>query len=137
MELNRENIVKWVADLRSGQFPQTQGHLRTKDGFCCLGVACETAITNGVPVQRTFPELDDEKTYFYDGESGTLPDDVAEWLGFGTSNPEFTIHYKDVMGLGYHDLVCLTELNDLAALTFDQIADVIEYFFLGDNQNES
>lgn len=35
--------AKWTAALRSDEFPQGRGRLRTKEGFCCLGVLCEVA----------------------------------------------------------------------------------------------
>lgn len=31
----------WVAALRSGRYPQGMGGLRTRSGFCCLGVLCD------------------------------------------------------------------------------------------------
>lgn len=31
----------WVAALRSGEFEQTQGQLKSGDAYCCLGVQCE------------------------------------------------------------------------------------------------
>lgn len=31
--------AKWLADLRSGIFPQVKGYLATDRGYCCLGVA--------------------------------------------------------------------------------------------------
>lgn len=35
---------KWVTALRSGQYVQGVGELKTKDGkYCCLGVLCEVA----------------------------------------------------------------------------------------------
>lgn len=38
MALTRET---WVAALRSGEYEQTTGQLRSDTGFCCLGVACD------------------------------------------------------------------------------------------------
>lgn len=31
----------WVKALRSGKFKQTEGVLKDKNGYCCLGVLCE------------------------------------------------------------------------------------------------
>jgi hypothetical protein len=40
--LNKEIATKWVAALRSGDYKQTQGVLRSADnGYCCLGVLCD------------------------------------------------------------------------------------------------
>lgn len=38
--MNADLKAAWIAALRSGDYQQTTGILRDKDGFCCLGVAC-------------------------------------------------------------------------------------------------
>src|SRR2546428_66571 len=48
-----KNAQKWVDALLSGKYKQTEGVLcsvsdKGKLSFCCLGVACEVAIANGV-----------------------------------------------------------------------------------------
>ncbi len=37
----QERVRAWVAALRGGEHRQAQKSLRTFDGLCCLGVACE------------------------------------------------------------------------------------------------
>ena len=44
--MNKELKAKWIAALRSGEYPQTRQALRDDQGFCCLGVLCEVA---GIP----------------------------------------------------------------------------------------
>jgi hypothetical protein len=39
--MNPEIKARWVAALRSGEYQQTTGNLRTENGFCCLGVLCD------------------------------------------------------------------------------------------------
>lgn len=39
--MNKEIARKWVDALRSGEYKQTRGRLRSGDRFCCLGVLCE------------------------------------------------------------------------------------------------
>lgn len=34
-------VKDWIAALRGGDYPQTEGKLQTDIGFCCLGVACD------------------------------------------------------------------------------------------------
>ena len=34
-------VVTWTAALRSGRYHQVTGGLRSPEGFCCLGVACD------------------------------------------------------------------------------------------------
>lgn len=41
--LNPELKVKWLEALRSGDYPQDIGELRSKDGWCCLGVLAYVA----------------------------------------------------------------------------------------------
>ena len=41
---------KWVEDLLSGDFEQGVGALRTDEGYCCLGVLCETMMNMGYPI---------------------------------------------------------------------------------------
>jgi hypothetical protein len=40
-KLNPEFKAKWLEALRSGKYKQTTGVLRSAEGFCCLGVACD------------------------------------------------------------------------------------------------
>lgn len=38
IRMPKELLAKWLAALRSGEYPQTIGSLRDSNGFCCLGV---------------------------------------------------------------------------------------------------
>lgn len=108
--LNRENALKWVAALRSGDYEQTQGGLRDTLGYCCLGVACEVAIQSGVQIEVTEPpELVPQVSWKYNGMSGTLPLVVMDWLGV---DDEFQ---EDCIGW-----------NDSNEFDFDRIAENIE-----------
>jgi hypothetical protein len=120
---NKENVRKWVDALRSGKYGQTQGFLRRDDRFCCLGVACEVAMENGVAVSA-FPRDDSyggNGVWAYGGEGlvALPPWSVVEWLGLDEENPKLTDE-------GRH----AAELNDEDDWTFEQIADAIEKKFL-------
>ena len=39
--MNPQVKEKWVNALRSGEYSQCDGKLRSADGFCCLGVLCD------------------------------------------------------------------------------------------------
>jgi hypothetical protein len=39
--------AKWVAALRSGEYPQGKDFLQSNGKFCCLGVLCEVAGIHG------------------------------------------------------------------------------------------
>lgn len=111
----------WVKALRSGRYKQTTGQLKRikgkmsqEDGFvagqtayCCLGVACQLAIKEGVI--KTF-----------DPDQGYLDHTVMKWLGIPREEGPYA------SGLG-HSLV---HLNDVEAAPFKQIADVIEDKFM-------
>lgn len=124
------NAQKWVEALRSGEYPQTEGKLtrwgaglspalnRTYPvGHCCLGVACELAVKDGVEINV----MHDERGYVhYDGEDNYLPPSVVEWLGFTKSASSQGVYKEDD-----NRVLSLAKLNDEGS-TFNEIADVIE-----------
>jgi hypothetical protein len=73
----------WQANLRSGEFAQGGGQLRTWDKdkkvwrYCCLGVLCEMSGLGEWEVK----ELDGHRFSIYLGSKHYLPDEVAEWAG--------------------------------------------------------
>lgn len=120
---NLENIRKWTAALRSGDFHQAKYVLNDTEGYCCLGVACEVAISDGLPVDKTergaVPYFRPEtgKHVEYAGFGTFLPYDVMTWLGLESVSP-MVRYNKRWYGL--------PELNDDGAFTFAEIADLIE-----------
>jgi hypothetical protein len=80
----------WAAALESGEFEQGRAALAThhEDGdgggvrYCCLGVACEVALRNGVPLEREV-NMGSGRHISYDGEMATLPVRVVKFLGLG------------------------------------------------------
>lgn len=105
---------KWVAALRSGQYPQARGVLNRTEppGFCCLGVLCELAAAEGVVSKSTGSV---RASYGEDSKAYLLPYEVQEWAGVDES--------PVVVDNGY--TVYLTEEND-GGQSFKQIADLIE-----------
>jgi len=129
---NREAIQKWVNALRSGRFIQRRGALRIdvphRSEYCCLGVACEVAIENGVDVKRKMEtRVSDHgnviESWAYDDEIYFLPPSVVKWLGLKSRNP-FVDYDKFPNGCP------LTVANDGEFLSFGDIAEVIEKTFL-------
>ena len=125
------NQRKWVDSLRSGNFKQSSNKLQSRNGYCCLGVACEIAKNNGVSVSTVV--YDDLK--FIGGVDLGEQYGVKEWLALDTENGEVLPRYiKDVKCflLDRYSLstscYCLTNVNDILELTFEQIAEVIETF---------
>lgn len=99
-----ENAKKWVAALRSGEFKQAQRKLATKDGFCCLGVACVLAEKDGLSLP------DDWK------DRGSLPWTICRWLGLRTGWGQYGPALENE----------LTRDNDKKDKTFAEIAGIIE-----------
>lgn len=116
--MNEEVKAEWVAALRSGDYPQGAGMLRsaTSDGYCCLGVLCELAVKHGViqPPKKTL-----WGAYLYAHEFGdesrdsSIPRRVAEWAGLDGPDPVVKAAY-------------LSEWNDVKDADFPQIANMIE-----------
>lgn len=96
MEVNKERLALFVAALRSGEFQQGKGCLReTAQSLylggprvalhCCLGVATEVALRNGMDPKL----LEQESRIAYPewGDRGSLPVCVKEWYGFRDLDP--------------------------------------------------
>jgi hypothetical protein len=45
--MNVDNVRKWLAALRSGEYAQGKSAMFRNGSYCCLGVACEVA---GIPM---------------------------------------------------------------------------------------
>ncbi len=147
--INPELKAQWVEALRSGKYTQGQLMLRTPDNdFCCLGVLCD--ITN-VPWYRAEIKVSDgmgshmiRDGYVY-GTKGSdsdsyqlIPANYAPKLRgdigrfnpnvFSGNNGVFSVVGQTSRGdLGHMEVYNLPSLND-GGFTFDQIADIINYF---------
>ena len=56
--------AEWVAALRSGEYKQGTGVLRSEaNEFCCLGVLCDLAVKAGVAVEVQQKRLLDEEVH--------------------------------------------------------------------------
>jgi hypothetical protein len=102
-----DNSRKWIEALRSGEFEQVRGALRKRDGYCCLGVACEV-------YRREHPNGPQWFGYYFDHRDDELPKRVQRWLGLRSST-------------GWRSNgPSLVSLNDRHRLSFSEIADYIE-----------
>lgn len=114
----------FVAALRSGQYHQVAGTLTklyptTEEvvGHCCLGVACEQAIKDGLELKVT--TAGEDRCRIYNGETTVLPDVVVNWYGFPSEDPEFLPGHGNAIAA-----------NDSEQLSFKQIADLFEAAYL-------
>jgi hypothetical protein len=140
--MNQEIQALWTGALRSGDYAQGSGVLKTQTGeFCCLGVLCELAAQAGViPPVAEIKSLDNPDHvigYQYGSETGVLPNAVQVWAGLddieGTyemTDAEMTERY----GKSWRDDISfrktsLINANDSYGKSFEQIADLIEEHF--------
>ena len=130
-EQQAENRAKWVEALRSGDYEQGRGRLFvspesaetrkeyytseqevdwTKPGHCCLGVAADLAVKEGVVEQ-------------FEDSLAFPSDEVIDWLGLAYRDGPTSVTWDS----GTSDrTVSLSSLNDDFGLTFNEIADLIE-----------
>jgi hypothetical protein len=93
---NTENVKKWVAALRSGEYVQTTHAMHKENGtHCCLGVA------------RTL--MEDKSNHDAYGA-------VGEWLGVPEGQSR----------ISYGGCEEFVQLNDSLGKTFSEIADYVE-----------
>lgn len=133
---NPEAKRLWVEALRSGRYPQATGALHSREGWCCLGVACDVAVRNGVPLNY---EINSDGFGFWDGMSQYLPVAMEHWMGT-TMSPQVQIDeqaYDKLVDWAEHStdwgaspyvigsIVTLAEMND-NGVPFSIIAGVIE-----------
>lgn len=109
----------WVNALRSGDYVQGHGRLRTMSfdpeegksvitGYCCLGVLCDIAMKQEGVSQR-WENIHIGAAY--------LPDSVMRWAGLSYWDPAIPYPYDQGLAV----------LNDRGR-TFREIADLIERF---------
>lgn len=108
-----DNAKAWVAALRSGKYEQGRGYLKVGNLFCCLGVACDIAVKNGVDIEVTDTS--------YDGETKVMPEVVTAWLGLRNEEGYYETRNDYNLLVGKR----LTIDND-DGKTFEEIADIIE-----------
>lgn len=116
--MNPEIKEQWISALRSGDYVQGTGWLRSADNkYCCLGVLCELAVGAGVITCNTV----EWSETFYQGNSTVLPIEVEKWAEIGSCLGSFE---------GMIEGTCsLAHLNDSGFYDFSQIANVIEEKF--------
>ena len=111
-----ENAERWVETLRSGEYEQTTGSLRSNDKFCCLGVACDLYDESGWEDCHVNQCVYRANGVAYDVD---LPLAVRTWLGLRDEIGTFELSPDEGSSLEH--------ANDGGA-TFEEIADLIEKY---------
>jgi hypothetical protein len=111
----------WIAALRSGKYTQAKSTLRTRQGFCCLGVALDTMRVGewvewpaSVFTFRADPSVADGKENIH---RLSLPAKARDLLGIN----------EDI------EFFCIG-MNDAQGKTFAEIADYLESLEASDEQ---
>lgn len=107
-----------IEALRSGRYTQAKNRLRTADGMCCLGVACDISGIGEWEVR--FEGEDGEEKFGFAGSTADLPEIVMEYFGFRTATGEYD--YSDEKRSEFNQL---SAKND-NGMSFADIADIIE-----------
>lgn len=125
MSVNKERVQLLVDALRSEEFKQAKGMLRTPDKryHCCLGVATEVALRNGVVVE------DKNQGFPWNQVTQIMCGEVYDWYGFENGNPELKVDGE----FGHR----ATFWNDDFGSDFNQIADAFERTFLGSDEADA
>ncbi len=125
-----DNAKMWISALRSGDYEQGIGSLKTGNNFCCMGVACDL-YSKSVGRGRWVNEVSDSLVASWfevpgpgdPNEGGSdvfLPEVVMVWLGIENNCGRF--FDSEVQGKDYDSLV---DMNDNDS-TFEDIASIIE-----------
>jgi len=113
----------WIDALRSGEYKQITGKLKSKEGFCCLGVLTDLYVKEGYGEWTEHLSVISGASHYQMSEfSGMLCSEVQNWVGLR--------HF----GGGMHEIRPdnpsepnnLYMMNDIDGKSFEEIADVIE-----------
>lgn len=145
-KINKKALREWVAALRSGDYQQGRYRLvhtyNARREYCCLGVACHV-------FAERMNFVEDGDFFFMNGwkapYSSSLPPDLSSHFDIDGEGG-FWMDKEDAntLGISEHHILrrqdgsfkmSLIRLNDEYGFTFEQIADVIEKYFLGDVTN--
>lgn len=118
---NKDRLRMWVRALKSGQYQQGRGYMKTEDNkYCCLGVAMDIAFANGV----TTPG------HVNWGKTASMPDAVSDFYGLekGLGGNAKLKSPEEAYG------TAAASLNDFL-VPFNDIADRIVYTFRLDQED--
>jgi hypothetical protein len=144
----KEVADRWVAELRSGKYKQTTGYLnvvRSENeevpvGFCCLGVLCEIAVSDGIVDSAGEEQMDSRDgvytfAYYGDMNSALLPYKVLHEYDMESSTVPLSaekvgefVELNHYAHLAHLDQMSLVDLND-AGVPFSAIANIIEKYW--------
>lgn len=102
--------TKWLEALRSGKYAQDTDYLKTKNGYCCLGVLADVA-----GIDSELKSSTDIYGFDFEGNGNDYTEDL-----------ELPLDFLLRMDLSRSDTEELVDMNDERGNTFAEIADYIE-----------
>ena len=124
--MDKDIKTKWVGALRSGEYTQGIGSLKSKGSeeklsHCCLGVLCELydKATEGDAWKYGTRSPGGRVLYAHDGETNYPSCEVMDWARLWDVVPDGG---DNTVSIGRDDLAIL---ND-GGKSFEEIADIIE-----------
>lgn len=127
----RDRIRKFVEFLRTTGRKQGRSTLAKQTGksikYCCLGLACEIAMQEGLPIERKRIDFVPAIYKYGDNSSNStavLPTVVRDWFGFRSGDPTLLAEN------GEFDTA--SGLNDDHGYNFKRIADAFERTYLSE-----
>ena len=121
--MNQEFKERWIAALRSGEYKQGRNTLYNSGKFCCLGVACELLVEDGI-LDKTYLRTN----IFSYGPKGMSDDYFSSSVLPDAACDVLEIDAKGTFSGGHFTENQLTNLNDTGT-SFEEIADIIETYF--------
>ena len=106
----RRRVRTWIDALRSGLYARATGFLRTDEGFCCLGVACD---------------LIDPERWKRKGQEWVYRDTNYDKVSVLQEHVQLAYGLTDEEG-NYRSKTCLAHDND-SGRSFNEIANTIEH----------
>jgi hypothetical protein len=111
--------------------------------YCCLGIACEVAIKDGLNLEKVkIGGVDRDASIGYQApannnyaySTSVLPEVVQQWYGVNALDPDLNVRdLPKAKGHSYEfarGWATASSLNDSGGWTFKQIADAFEQTFL-------
>lgn len=127
MTVDREFLTQWAAALRSGEYKQGTGCLRSRDDcYCVLGVACDVAFKQRM-ISGAWVEYDNDFACGTTGVIAFMPQALATMIGMGVDGSmrdRYDLLVPIVIDKD-RSYVSLLDANDNGA-TFEELAQVIE-----------
>jgi len=108
---DKKQFEQWLTALRSGEYNQSTGALQDSHGYCCLGVACKVTVDDELLLKRNGMLM---------GGMPCAQPNSPKWL-YGVGRK-----VRHLFGVG------LMMLNDDLLYDFNEIADILSFFYDND-----